>query len=138
MPKNKYIYIYIYIYIASTFININHTVIQIWNYLHPIPYTLFHTRAVELIWDLSKTSPSGVYLVEDVMASMVNARNITERMEHFQKFGVFWRLSEYKDQTSFLFSRPLFALFDCLKSQYPTLKRSGETWFKTFVHSYTR
>ncbi|KAJ3026488.1 UNVERIFIED_CONTAM: hypothetical protein HDU68_005566 [Siphonaria sp. JEL0065] len=112
---------------------------RLWFYLDPAPFGIYHTRAVDLLWQLCSVTKYGAYIVENVVGNYLTSRDIAELVSHQQRFGILWRLSETKTkQTGITFSRPLFLVLDALRSQVPSIKRSGEAWLKTYVTSYSR
>ncbi|RKO86638.1 hypothetical protein BDK51DRAFT_32227, partial [Blyttiomyces helicus] len=90
-----------------------------------------------LIWLLSGVG--NPYYVENIVAEVVASGTPEERLRNLEKFSIFWRLSEEtKWQPSYVFSRPLFLMFDTLSSENPMLRRGGETWLRSYVKSYIR
>ncbi|KAJ3070565.1 hypothetical protein HDU98_006459 [Podochytrium sp. JEL0797] len=111
---------------------------KLWFYLDP-EFGIYHTRAVELIWQVGSITKFGAYIVENVVANFLSSRDLVELVSHQQRFGILWRLSETNQkQTGIAFSRPLFLVLDGLRSQIPSVRRSGEAWLKTYVTSYSR
>ncbi|TPX67373.1 hypothetical protein SpCBS45565_g03814 [Spizellomyces sp. 'palustris'] len=109
---------------------------KLWMFLGP-EEVRYHSRAVELIWALCSVSSS--YIMENVMAQQLTCGTSSQRLGHFEKFGIFWRLSEEAaSHASMLFSRPLFIMLDALRSKDPLIRRGGETWFRSYVKSYIR
>ncbi|KAJ3346582.1 hypothetical protein HDU83_002865 [Entophlyctis luteolus] len=115
------------------------SVSQIWSFLDPVSFGIYHRRSVDLIWQLINIGDMGSYLVENIIANFLSARDLQDLVTHQHRFGILWRLSEKKQlETGITFSRPLFLVLDALRSQNPFIRRSGETWLKTYVASYQR
>ncbi|KAJ3154630.1 hypothetical protein HDU89_007868 [Geranomyces variabilis] len=107
---------------------------KLWEFLSA-EQIAYQTRAVELLWLLCDVSSP--YIVEEVIAQIMSGGTPLAQLDSFQKFGVFWRLSENAgNNASATFSRPLFLLFDALRSNHPSVRRGGEAWFRNYVGSY--
>ena len=108
---------------------------------------LLHRRTVELI--LLLTHASLPHQVETVITSYLITNDDNERVANFEKFGVFWELSEaLRDtlelseawpDTPTLFSRPMFFVLDLLgENATPADRRAGESWIRCHLRSYVR
>ncbi|TPX60422.1 hypothetical protein PhCBS80983_g01815 [Powellomyces hirtus] len=116
--------------------NVRSAVVKLWDCLSP-DHIAYQSRAVELLWLLSDVSSP--YIVEEVIAQLMSTGSSTEQLRNFDRFGVFWRLSENNGhETNVAFSRPLFLLLDALRSRDLTIRRGGETWLRNYVATYTR
>ncbi|KAI8919962.1 Dopey, N-terminal-domain-containing protein [Powellomyces hirtus] len=116
--------------------NVRSAVVKLWDCLSP-DHIAYQSRAVELLWLLSDVSSP--YIVEEVIAQLMSTGSSTEQLRNFDRFGVFWRLSENTGhETNVAFSRPLFLLLDALRSRDSTIRRGGETWLRNYVATYTR
>ncbi|KAJ3177300.1 hypothetical protein HDU87_004552 [Geranomyces variabilis] len=108
---------------------------KLWEFLSA-EQTAYQTRTVELLWLLCDVSSP--YIVEEVIAQNMSAGTPLAQLDSFEKFGVFWRLSENAGSSAnAIFSRPLFLLFDALRSNHPSIRRGGEAWFRNYVASYS-
>ncbi|KAJ3138752.1 hypothetical protein HK100_012424 [Physocladia obscura] len=112
---------------------------RLWFYLDPEPFAIYHTRAVDLIWQLIGITGFGSYIVENVVANFLSSTNLAKLVHHQQRFGILWRLSENNQKKAGItFSRPLFLVLDSLRSSNPSIRRNSEAWLKTYVKSYSR
>ncbi|KAI8621174.1 Dopey, N-terminal-domain-containing protein [Chytriomyces sp. MP71] len=115
------------------------SVSRLWQFLDPQPYGIYHARAVELIWKLGEVIDFGNYIVENVVGNFLSSRDLTDLTLHQHRFGILWRLSEGSQlRPGIAFSRALFLVLDALRSQNPSIRRTGEAWLKTYVKSYAR
>ncbi|KAF7726823.1 hypothetical protein EC973_008424 [Apophysomyces ossiformis] len=109
---------------------------KLWGFLSP-SMQLLHMRTVELIWLLTEISPP--HQIETIMSNYLIVPNDVERMASYEKFGVFWELSENRLETSTVFSRPMFLMLDLLRdNSTPFDRRAGETWIRCHLQSYVR
>ncbi|KAI9357017.1 Dopey, N-terminal-domain-containing protein [Zopfochytrium polystomum] len=107
---------------------------RLWNFLSPSCFGPSNPGAVKLLWKLAKFTKSGRYLVEDILARFVSLPDLNARLANFDRFGVFWLISNENDfNTSIEFSRPLFLILDCLRSEHPGVRRAAEAWLKRFA-----
>lgn len=94
-------------------------------------------RTVELIWLLTDISIQ--HHVESIVANYLIISNDNERLINYEKFGIFWELSENMVEASTVFSRPMFLMLDLLKDgTTPLNRRAGETWIRCHLKSYAR
>ncbi|KAG0174439.1 hypothetical protein DFQ29_007496 [Apophysomyces sp. BC1021] len=115
---------------------LNQMMDKLWGFLAP-SMQLLHLRTVELIWLLTQISPPRQ--IETIMSNYLIVPNNTERMMSYEKFGVFWELSENRLETSTIFSRPMFLMLDLLREgSTPFDRRAGETWIRCHLQSYVR
>ncbi|KAI8082733.1 Dopey, N-terminal-domain-containing protein [Halteromyces radiatus] len=109
---------------------------KLWIFLGPSTQ-LLHMRTVELLWLLTDTSVA--HHVEAIMASYLIIKDDQERMVNYEKFGIFWELSENMVEVSTLFSRPMFLMLDLLRDDTsPVNRRAAETWIRCHLKSYAR
>ncbi|KAG0295715.1 hypothetical protein BGZ98_001266 [Dissophora globulifera] len=109
---------------------------RIWTFLAE-NYMHLHLRASQLIW-LLQDATSMSHEVETAIASYLVADNAKDRIDAFQKFGVFWRLSDDIEHSSAAFVRPMMLMLDSLSSTNPSNRRAGETWIRSNLKSYPR
>ncbi|KAG0208460.1 hypothetical protein BGX28_000598 [Mortierella sp. GBA30] len=96
-----------------------------------------HLRASQLIWMLQDVT-SLSHEVETTIASYLVSDSAKTRIDAFQKFGVFWRLSDDIQHNSAAFVRPMMLMLDSLSSTNPSNRRAGETWIRSNLKSYPR
>ncbi|KAG9326517.1 hypothetical protein KVV02_007666 [Mortierella alpina] len=109
---------------------------RIWAYLAQ-EFMQLHLRASQLIWMLQDVT-SLSHEVESAVASYLVADSAKARVDAFQKFGVFWRLSDDIQHNSMAFVRPMMLMLDSLSSTNPSNRRAGETWIRSNLKSYPR
>ncbi|KAI1316511.1 hypothetical protein EDD11_009924 [Mortierella claussenii] len=109
---------------------------RIWTFLAEECMHL-HLRASQLIWMLQDVT-SMSHEVETAIASYLVSENTKARIDAFQKFGVFWRLSDDIQHNSAAFVRPMMLMLDSLSSTNPSNRRAGETWIRSNLKSYPR
>ncbi|KAF9137838.1 hypothetical protein BGX30_009855 [Mortierella sp. GBA39] len=100
-------------------------------------YMQLHLRVSQLIWMLQDVT-SLSHEVETAIASYLVVDNARARVDAFQKFGVFWRLSDDIQHNSTAFVRPMMLMLDSLSSTNPSNRRAGETWIRSNLKSYPR
>ncbi|KAK5828752.1 Dopey, N-terminal-domain-containing protein [Linnemannia elongata] len=100
-------------------------------------YMQLHLRVSQLIWMLQDVT-SLSHEVETAIASYLVVDNAKSRVDAFQKFGVFWRLSDDIQHNSTAFVRPMMLMLDSLSSTNPSNRRAGETWIRSNLKSYPR
>lgn len=94
-------------------------------------------RTVELLWLLTGTSIQH-HMEANVAAYLIVPDDI-ERMANYEKFGIFWELSENMVEASVVFSRPMFLMLDLLRDDNsPVNRRAAETWIRCHLKSYAR
>ncbi|CAG8446762.1 2882_t:CDS:10 [Ambispora leptoticha] len=108
---------------------------KLWSFLNP-NNALYHTRCVQLLWNLQKIS-SAKY-VETVFCEYLTHKDIAVRLSSYEKFGIFWRLSDDSFNVSMAFSQPMFLMLDTLRFENPTNRRAGETWMRSQQDSYPK
>ncbi|KAI8927393.1 Dopey, N-terminal-domain-containing protein [Entophlyctis helioformis] len=109
---------------------------KLWMLLSP-ENLLFHSESVQLLRQLM--SIVGVRAVEECITSLMLSGSDQDRGEAFHNFGVFWRhFEDSMVDTSILFARPLFVVFDALRSQNLILQLAGQNWLRSYVRSYVR
>ena len=126
---------------------------QLFRYLRP-NYTVYHARAVNLIWALENATKRPY--VESIVAQGLTSPQSRNVQESYEAFGVFWRLtgnfrgkfdisiifniSPTEDSLlpGFRFKVPIMIVLDTLKSDDPNLRRVGETWMRCSLKSYLR
>ncbi|KAF9975535.1 hypothetical protein BGZ73_000795 [Actinomortierella ambigua] len=91
---------------------------RIWSFYED-DYMHLHLRVTQLIWLLQELT-SISHECETVIASYLVVEDSKTRIDAFQKFGIFWRLS------------------DSLSSTNPANRRAGETWIRSNLKSYPR
>ncbi|KAG0365844.1 hypothetical protein BGZ54_006153 [Gamsiella multidivaricata] len=109
---------------------------RIWTFFAE-DYMHLHLRASQLIWMLQDVT-SMSHEVETAIASYLVSENTKLRIDAFQKFGVFWRLSDDIQYNSVAFVRPMMLMLDSLSSTNPSNRRAGETWIRSNLKSYPR
>ncbi|KAF9960614.1 hypothetical protein BGZ65_012020 [Modicella reniformis] len=109
---------------------------RIWTFLAEENMHL-HLRASQLIWMLQEVT-SLSHEVETAIAAYLVSDNTKFRIDSFQRFGVFWRLSDDIPHNSTGFIRPMMLMLDALSSTDPSNKRAGETWLRSNLKSYPR
>ncbi|KAF9918461.1 hypothetical protein BX616_008681 [Lobosporangium transversale] len=132
---------------------------RVWTFLAE-EYMHLHLRASQLIWMLQDIT-SVSHEVETAIASYLVSENTKTRIDAFQKFGVFWRLSARDgyfiqllilvnlplphnnglddiQHNSAAFVRPMMLMLDSLSSTNPSNRRAGETWIRSNLKSYPR
>ncbi|KAG0266708.1 hypothetical protein DFQ27_009484 [Actinomortierella ambigua] len=109
---------------------------RIWSF-YDDDYMHLHLRVTQLIWLLQELT-SVSHECETVIASYLVVEDSKTRMDAFQKFGVFWRLSDDLKHSSPAFVRPMMLLLDSLSSTNPANRRAGETWIRSNLKSYPR
>ncbi|KAF9115351.1 hypothetical protein BGX27_008120 [Mortierella sp. AM989] len=109
---------------------------RIWTFLAE-DYMHLHLRASQLIWMLQDVT-SMSHEVETAIASYLVSENTNARIDAYQKFGVFWRLSDDIQHSSAAFVRPMMLMLDSLSSTNPSNRRAGETWIRSNLKSYPR
>ncbi|KAG0232967.1 hypothetical protein BGW42_007780 [Actinomortierella wolfii] len=109
---------------------------RVWSFYED-DYMHLHLRVTQLIWLLQELS-SISHECEAVIASYLVVEDTKTRIDAFQKFGIFWRLSDELKQTSMAFVRPMMLLLDSLSSTNPANRRAGETWIRSNLKSYPR
>ncbi|CAO3630393.1 unnamed protein product [Cunninghamella blakesleeana] len=116
--------------------NTNKILDKLWFFLAPST-KLLHMRTAELIWLLTDISIQ--HHVETIVANYLIIPDDNERVINYEKFGVFWELSENMVEASTVFSRPMFLMLDLLKDGItPLNRRAGETWIRCHLKSYAR
>ncbi|ORZ17804.1 Dopey, N-terminal-domain-containing protein [Absidia repens] len=109
---------------------------KLWGFLGPSTQ-LLHMRTVELLWLLTDTSVQ--HHVEAIVAAYLIIPDDHERMANYEKFGIFWELSENMVEASVVFSRPMFLMLDLLRDDNsPVNRRAAETWIRCHLKSYAR
>ncbi|CAG8433328.1 13062_t:CDS:10 [Ambispora gerdemannii] len=108
---------------------------KLWSFLNP-NNVLYHTRCVQLLWNLQKVS-SAKY-VETVFCEYLTHKDIAVRLSSYEKFGIFWRLSDDSFNVSMAFSQPMFLMLDTLRYENPTNRRAGEIWMRSQQDSYSK
>ncbi|KAI8329724.1 Dopey, N-terminal-domain-containing protein [Chlamydoabsidia padenii] len=109
---------------------------KLWNFLGPSTQ-LLHMRTVELLWLLTDTAVQ--HHVEAIVAGYLIVSDDVERMANYEKFGIFWELSENMVEASTVFSRPMFLMLDLLRDDTsPVNRRAAETWIRCHLKSYAR
>ncbi|KAK3825766.1 MAG: Dopey, N-terminal-domain-containing protein [Benniella sp.] len=109
---------------------------RIWTFLAE-DYMHLHLRVSQLIWMLQDVT-SLSHEVETAVAAYLVSDNTKSRIDAFQKFGVFWRLSDDIQHSSSAFVRPMMLMLDSLSSTNPSNRRAGETWIRSNLKSYPR
>ncbi|KAF9430127.1 hypothetical protein BGZ94_008233 [Podila epigama] len=109
---------------------------RIWTFLAE-EFMHLHLRTSQLLWMLQDVTSTS-HEVESAIASYLVAENAKERVDAFQKFGVFWRLSDDIQHNSSAFVRPMMLMLDSLSSTNPSNRRAGETWIRSNLKSYPR
>ncbi|KAF9398703.1 hypothetical protein BGX21_007403 [Mortierella sp. AD011] len=109
---------------------------RIWTFLAEETMHL-HLRASQLIWMLQDVT-SMSHEVEAAVASYLVSENTNARVDAYQKFGVFWRLSDDIQHIPTAFVRPMMLMLDSLSSTNPSNRRAGETWIRSNLKSYPR
>ncbi|KAF9347056.1 hypothetical protein BGX26_001433 [Mortierella sp. AD094] len=109
---------------------------RIWTFLAEETMHL-HLRASQLIWMLQDVT-SMSHEVETAVASYLVSENTKARVDAYQKFGVFWRLSDDIQHSSTAFVRPMMLMLDSLSNTNPSNRRAGETWIRSNLKSYPR
>ncbi|KAF8924042.1 hypothetical protein BGZ58_002248, partial [Dissophora ornata] len=109
---------------------------RLWTFLAE-DYMHFHLRASQLIWMLRDVTVMS-HEVETAVASYLVSENTKTRIDSFQKFGVFWRLSADIQHDAVAFVRPMMLMLDSLSSTNPSNRRAGETWIRNNLISYSR
>ncbi|KAG0261587.1 hypothetical protein BG011_000876 [Mortierella polycephala] len=109
---------------------------RLWTFLAEESMNL-HLRVSQLIWMLQDVN-SLSHEVETAIASYLVNDNTKNRVDAFQKFGVFWRLSDDIQHSSTAFVRPMMLMLDSLSSTNPSNRRAGETWIRSNLKSYPR
>ncbi|KAG0344934.1 hypothetical protein BG004_004061 [Podila humilis] len=109
---------------------------RIWTFLAE-EFMHLHLRVSQLLWMLQVVTSSS-HEVETAVASYLVDDNTKSRVDAFQKFGVFWRLSDDIQHNSSAFVRPMMLMLDSLSSTNPSNRRAGETWIRSNLKSYPR
>ncbi|KAF9312603.1 hypothetical protein BG003_006119 [Podila horticola] len=109
---------------------------RIWTFLAE-EFMHLHLRASQLLWMLQDVTSTS-HEVETAIASYLVSDNTKSRVDAFQKFGVFWRLSDDIQHNSSAFVRPMMLMLDSLSSTNPSNRRAGETWIRSNLKSYPR
>ncbi|KAF9186710.1 hypothetical protein BGZ51_001791 [Haplosporangium sp. Z 767] len=109
---------------------------RLWTFLAE-EFMNLHLRVSQLIWMLQDVN-SFSHEVETAIASYLVNDNTKSRVDAFQKFGVFWRLSDDIQHSSTAFVRPMMLMLDSLSSTNPSNRRAGETWIRSNLKSYPR
>ncbi|KAJ8503598.1 hypothetical protein ONZ45_g10714 [Pleurotus djamor] len=104
-------------------------------YLSPSS-TVYHARAVTLIWALEAATPRSH--VEAIVAHTMTAYQGQATESSYEAFGVLWRLTEDNLLPGFRFKVPLMIVLDTLRNDDPRLRRIGETWMRCSLKSYLR
>ncbi|ORX62705.1 hypothetical protein DM01DRAFT_1314259 [Hesseltinella vesiculosa] len=109
---------------------------KLWSFLGPSTQ-LLHMRTVELIWLV--TDAGVAYHVEQIMAKYLIVTKDVDRLASYEKFGVFWELSENMQDTASTFTRPMFIMLDLLREgSSPLDRRAGDSWIRCHLKSYGR
>ncbi|KAG0088885.1 hypothetical protein BGZ92_005611, partial [Podila epicladia] len=109
---------------------------RIWTFLAE-EFMHLHLRASQLVWMLQDVTSTS-HEVETAIASYLVSDSTKSRVDAFQKFGVFWRLSDDIQHNSSAFVRPMMLMLDSLSSTNPSNRRAGETWIRSNLKSYPR
>ncbi|GJJ70854.1 hypothetical protein EMPS_03204 [Entomortierella parvispora] len=109
---------------------------RIWMFLAE-EHMHLHLRASQLLWMLQDMTAVS-HEVETAIASYLVSDNTKIRIDAFQKFGVFWRLSDDIQHNPAAFVRPMMLMLDSLSSTNPSNRRAGETWIRSNLKSYPR
>ncbi|TCD67610.1 hypothetical protein EIP91_012242 [Steccherinum ochraceum] len=105
------------------------------SYLRP-EWTVFHMRAVTLIWLLEQSSKSSH--VESLISQTLSTQDPEEMEDACEVFGVLWRLTDDALVPGFRLKIPMMIVLDTLKSENPKIRRVGETWMRCCLKSYLR
>lgn len=109
---------------------------RIWTFFAE-DYMHLHLRGSQLVWMLQGVT-SLSHEVETAIAAYLVSENVKTRIDAYQKFGVFWRLSDDIQHSSSAFVRPMMLMLDSLSSTNPSNRRAGETWIRSNLKSYPR
>ncbi|KAF8633541.1 hypothetical protein AX15_001344 [Amanita polypyramis BW_CC] len=113
----------------------NKTVNKLLHYLNP-SFSVYHVRAVNLIWSLQEVAIRPH--VESILAQTLTSPESHGVVEAYEAFGVLWRLSDDSLLPGFKLKIPMMVVLDSLKSDDPSLRRTGETWMRCNLKSYLR
>ncbi|CAG8462540.1 15995_t:CDS:10, partial [Acaulospora colombiana] len=108
---------------------------NLWSFLGS-QHNVLHLRAVQLIWKLKDISQTNY--VEAVISEYLIEKDTLTRITNFERFGIFWLLSEGFSDKCMNFTQPMFLVLDSLRDEDPTNRRAGETWMRWNHKSYLR
>ncbi|RUS26035.1 hypothetical protein BC938DRAFT_471306 [Jimgerdemannia flammicorona] len=109
---------------------------KLWSFLSPSTPAL-HLRTVQLLWLVQDVTRS--HHVETVIAGYLIQHDTALRLTSYERFGIFWRLSEDVPEASTFFARPMFLMLDTLRDdENSTNRRAGESWVRCNLRSYVR
>ncbi|CAG8507748.1 1615_t:CDS:10 [Paraglomus brasilianum] len=108
---------------------------KLWSFLSP-DNLVYHCRSVELIWLLHKISPARY--VESIISEYLIEKDTQQRTQSYERFGVFWKLSENHLDLSTEFQQPTFLMLDTLRDKTPANRRAGESWMRSNHLSYIK
>ncbi|KAL2915392.1 hypothetical protein HK105_205008 [Polyrhizophydium stewartii] len=110
--------------------------LQLWSLLAP-EHLVLHAQTAKLFQMFIDVV--GVRPIEHCIVAFMLNGVVGERVASLNRFGVFWRqLEDAKANTSLMFARPLFVVFDALRNQNLELQLAGQNWIRSFVKSYAR
>lgn len=109
---------------------------HLWHYLDA-SHIDKHLTVVNLLWHMQTFAP--LLAVDSIMCGYLSSHNSPlKRLQAFNRFGMFWRISENVPESSIAFSRSLFLMVDLLRSKDVALKTAGETFLKCSLKSLSR
>ncbi|TRM61588.1 hypothetical protein BD626DRAFT_598473 [Schizophyllum amplum] len=97
---------------------------------------VYHVRTVSLIWALDDITPGSH--IESIVAQTMTSPESRNVQEAYEAFGVLWRLTDDALLPGFRFKVPMMIVLETLKSEDPSLRRTGETWMRCSLKSYLR
>ncbi len=108
---------------------------RLWYFLEPGLIDQ-HVDVVNYFWRLEALAPT--QMVENAICSYLIQQDSERRLVAYDKFGIFWRVSETMPNASITFSKALMLMMDLLRSQHPVNKMAGETFLKCSLKSLAR
>ena len=93
--------------------------------------------ASSVLWNLTEICATGV--IEDLITGFIANEHLeSELAAHFDRFGIFWRVSEQTPEASIYFSKPLFYIIELLRGDLFWKRRLAETFVRCSLKSVSK
>ncbi|GAM27983.1 hypothetical protein SAMD00019534_111590 [Acytostelium subglobosum LB1] len=97
---------------------------KLWSLLEPQNCAV-HYQVANLYLSLREMNE---YACSSVISEAMLETDINKRVEGYQKFALFWRLTGELGNTTLPFSNTLFLMLDSLHDDQPIIRLTGHTW----------
>ncbi|EGG15782.1 hypothetical protein DFA_10625 [Cavenderia fasciculata] len=107
---------------------------KLWSLLDPNNCAV-HYKVATLFLSLREINESAC---AKVIAEAMSDSNLNTRIEGYQKFALFWRLTGELGTNTLPFSNTLFLMLDSLNHEQPIIRLTGHTWLADSISKAER